>query len=911
MKRFAAILTVLLTAVVFLTGSQLLKNQLSSAQIGPSSISEHCDSERLRCKAFASIFKDIDNLKYDLKRRSIDKSDLPVLRIYMSDGAINKIDQKRKSVLNMRRPIHISEDGDWVNGSAIVEHGTRKEKSKITLRLKGDWGGHMDHPKKLSFRIKTRAGGYLFGVKTFSIQHPKTRHYANEPMALKHMRSHDILAPKSQFVDVHINGHSIGVMNMEEHFKKEMLEAQDRRDGPILAMDEGDVWAQRDLAYNRTTPHVKSRMNFFPYRDSPIKNYRSAKFERGTIPTNNELRAVSKLRDYFYGNADVRETFDYDLLSKYWVLTNIWGGCHATVWHNRRYYFNPISGLFEPVSFDNNASLKNEFQFCLFNEVKLTRNDPRFIAHVREFSHNLAAELSSKAFQDQFALDAARYQEMLELESFEDLLPTLTVENLQENLEKFTTNFERSLKTQKNRLQTNMSRYGDRVTNMVKNDLGPFALHLTVNYFPEPDGKGKIEFRSMTPSDIEILSVYYAGKKKIKANFDMEPFRLLSANKDPSVTSLDVNIPDDQLRQKGDLYVDYKYLGQEHRKIIPIQHRFFDSGFTETPLKILGAIIGEAQINRTTKQIVIKKGTYEFTDSIELPRDWKTIIKPGANISFKNGSLLKLRGPLFVEGKKNKPVRINVESNLTYKDMGRWGGIFVSSAKTRSKVTHMILEGTGTQNLANRQGYYGMTGCFSFYNSDVTISHSEFNSAQCEDALNIVKSDFILTNIIIAGARADAFDSDFSVGLVKDSIFKDSGNDGVDVSGTKLELQGLTMTNIGDKAVSVGEKSTLQAKNIDIKGAVLGVASKDLSEAIIEDIRFEGISGTALMTYIKKQEYGPSLINCKKCVFEPGTVISGRQDGTKIIVNGKNDRNGFLTRKQMIDSGLVEGSTAL
>ena len=307
------------------------------------------------------------------------------------------------------------------------------------------------------------------------------------------------------------------------------------------------------------------------------------------------------------------------------------------------------------------------------------------------------------------------------------------------------------------------------------------------------------------------------------------------------------------------------------------------------------------------KQVVFAAGVHDFTESIALPKGWKVVFQAGAVANFKNGVLLKVQGPLSINGDKDQTVEINVESREDYKDMGSWGGLLVSKSKERSYVNYLNLKGTGHQNLHTRQGFYGMTGCLSFYESDVDISNSTFLNAQCEDALNIVKSDFNIESTVIEGARADAFDSDFSTGLIANSKFMASGNDGVDVSGTSLTLQNVVMENIGDKAISVGEKSSLVAEDIYIDGAVLGLVSKDRSNALAKKVKFENISGTAIMTYIKKQEYGPSSAECNECSFVGDLVLTGSQEGTKIRLNGSVIQNASLTQKQMYDSGLIEG----
>jgi hypothetical protein len=60
------------------------------------------------------------------------------------------------------------------------------------------------------------------------------------------------------------------------------------------------------------------------------------------------------------------------------------------------------------------------------------------------------------------------------------------------------------------------------------------------------------------------------------------------------------------------------------------------------------------------------------------------------------------------------------------------------------------------------------------------------------------------------------------------------------------------------------------------------------------------------MTYIKKNEYGPSSIDCTECFFLETTQKYGSQEGTKITINGKKIPRGSLSKKQMIDAGLID-----
>lgn len=904
MRKNLAVLFIIITGLIFLIFSSYLKNHGDRVVSWAADIEQECSNLSLDCRGVYSVLHELHNSGAGAKRKSISKNELPVIRIYMSDGAIEKLDKKRHSVLSKLRPIHIAKDRDWVKATILVEYASKKEKSKTLIRLKGDWGDHLEDPKKLSFRIKTRAGGYLFGMKAFSVQHPTTRSYGNEPLLLNHMRAHDILSPRYNFVDVFINDFPIGIMAMEEHFRKEMIEAQNRRDGPLLAVNEDPLWDQWNINYNAEKPVGGGGFNFSGHRDSMIKNFNDSKFSRGTIPTNNVIRGQALLRDFYDGKTTPSETFDYEKLSKYWVLVNIWGGCHSSIWHNRRYYFNPISGLLEPVGFDNIPRPEN-FRVCSDVDVKTALQDPEFLKQVGRASKEIYSDLQSQEFMDTLSDGQRLHTKIFDYEGFKTRPPMVSsevlVKNLRTLLSDLSSKYELYGLSDKVYMSQPKKLIGQNFLKVQPN----LALHMSSSYYPEK-GKGTLKFRNLTAEPISIRNLYVPGKKGTSPALAINEFNLPSSLTSTGIVELNFLVPDEVLNKHSELRVEYIYQGQTYTRPVYVQYRNSPTGFAPNSFAALRMVKGHKWIDITGRQVVFAAGPHDFTQSIALPKGWRVTLQAGAELNFKNGALLKLNGPLFVKGTKANPVLMNVESNLNFRDMGSWGGLFVSQSTERSKVNFLTLKGNGIQNLNTRQGFYGMTGCLSFFESDVDITNSKFINAQCEDSLNIVKADFTMDNVLIDGARADAFDSDFSTGFISNSAFVSSGNDGVDVSGTTLHLKNITMTNIGDKAVSVGEKSTLKADGININGAVLGLVSKDLSDAQAKNVKFENISGTAIMTYIKKQEYGPSTLECDSCSFHGKMSHTGAQEGTTITLDGKNIRRATLTKKQMYESGLIE-----
>ena len=133
-----------------------------------------------------------------------------------------------------------------------------------------------------------------------------------------------------------------------------------------------------------------------------------------------------------------------------------------------------------------------------------------------------------------------------------------------------------------------------------------------------------------------------------------------------------------------------------------------------------------------------------------------------------------------------------------------------------------------------------------------------------EDALNIVNSDVDISHLSIKEALSDAFDCDYCTGKIYDSEFanigKRSGGDGLDVSGSDLDVSGINFSDIRDKAVSVGEESLMRLKDIEFARVNFGLVAKDASAVEAESITAKDVSHYALMSYTKKPLFGSATL---------------------------------------------------
>jgi hypothetical protein len=868
-----------------------------------------CSENNTVCNAFLNVLKPLYDASYDYSRNNIPKKNFPILNIYLSDGSLNKLHAKRQKTLESMHPILLSEKDDWVKAKILVDEGGDLYQVKSLIRLKGDWADHLKNSKKLSFRVKVK-NGYILGMSKFSLQDPSARNYQSESLINLMMRKLGVIGPRYVFVDLRINDYRVGVMALEEHYTKELLESQERRAAPILAFEEDLMWRQRDLNLNHSGFSINKwidEFNVHPHgvhyslRDYPTKQFKQKKLKLGTIKSNNTIKGGSILRDYLDGNRDGIDTFDLDLLSKWWILVNIWNAPHGAIDHNKRFYFNPITGYLEPVSFDNEGD-PDEFKFIMDDVVSTVMSRPEFLENVlnnlRLTKDLLNDESFIKEFNDQqdFLIMILKDLEGIEVEK-------VGLETLKVNLISFAIRFNESINNT-SLFKESMSQY-DGVNRIQMLELNtPLHSHLRSFLFFNYD-KYVASIKNLTLKEISINRVYAKNKKSERTIFTqkvLSPYNSSSSN----LHKIEFGFEKTKVFGDDDYYVDYTFEGGKFTSPLTLQFMKYDEGLTILTPGTINNKIPSAKIDKDSMSVIFNKGVHNINSSIEIPRDWQVSMLPGAILNMKDGALIRINGPIKILGTKKKPVNINIESNDNFLHMGSWGGILVVDSKRDSVVNNLVVRGVAGSQPSNRQDYYGLTGCVTFYNSNVAISNAIFKGLQCEDSLNIVKSKFNINHMRIFNSASDSFDSDFSEGIVSNSTVKDSGNDGYDFSGSRIKLIDIDFENIGDKAISAGEKTNLNATNINILGASIGVASKDLSKVILNRVNFDQIIGSGLITYIKKNEYGPSSIDCSGCSFSNTGSIATNQIGSSINLNGKVVNPKVFNKNNLKESGYVE-----
>jgi len=783
------------------------------------------------------------------------------LDMYVDQVYLDTLAQKRIRAFETTVLVNSNEDYE----DAILFDGI--DFLNANFRLKGDLVDHLQG-EKWSFRLKLKNTFTWQKMRTFSIQNPSTRDFLSEWLAHKIFEQEDVLTTRYGFVPVSINKKSLGIYAWEEHFEKQLVESSNRREGPIVRFDESIFWQSVLEA------KVSNRLWDIDYFGAS----KITPFKEGTTMADSLLakqfnQAQKLLLQYKNREIPVSEIFDIDKLGRYYALIDLTQAYHGFTWHNQRFYYNPVTCLLEPIAFDGYietgiykrideqvTGLLNPEKLASFNQQELLMfqvfSDPvfnrKYIDYLKKYSTPFFVEEIIEANE-------------LEADSLAMLLKKefpyykFNFNQIEKQAEFIRNNIEL--------IQSNCKNLGAAVTALEPEkfkkeytaDKNNNLLPLLVNaYFNKT--KKQLEILNFANQQIQILAVSKIGRlpESFKEPLILEAYKGISAPK--------VIIP---------------IVGEPEKILFSVEEVEFESLVSPWP-----APEGPSARHKTVTRAVTSNlpmvenqvffdGDYQFSNDVVIPDSVEVIISAGTTIDLINNAGFFSFSPIMIEGTEHKPVQI-ISSDKSA------NGFNILQPGGKSSLKYVRF--SGLSNL--RKDGWVTPSAVTFYEADVDFENCTFtNNSNCDDALNVVRSEFLALNCTFENTFADAFDSDFCTGKVQNCIFKNTGNDAIDFSGSQVEIIDCKMFDIADKAISGGENSNLLISNCEIKNVNIGVAAKDLSTLKLDNISLEG-SVYGIVAFIKKPEYGPASIKIDNLKMKNNWVFHKIETGSVLTLNG-------------------------
>ena len=752
---------------------------------------------------------------------------------------------------------------------------------KAKIRLKGisnyHYGINTPRPKNISYQVQIIGKGTVLGMSRFSLMDPQRRGYLHNWIFRQATTSEGLLLKKYDFINLYINGKSYGAYAIDEMYKDSFYNNNKIKFSPIINFESENKVLLREYV----NEYCCGDSEFFSssylstnYEDSNIVN-------KGEI-NNDYLQLVKIIKEKFVNFKEDKlaasELFDVDKMAKWLALSDVFGNWHGFTWANTKFYYNPFTDKAEPIpddSFDENQIPPTEDYrlikfYDLFNrgffhnlifKDKILRN--KYFEYLDKFSSNTYLNKFFDDNKDQIMF----YQNFLN-SSFPYKYNQSIVYNNAEKIQKF-------LSPYKPIHVSNFISNGDFLSLEIANS-HPAPVKIVKIYFnDELLDLNKIELREKAIIQSQILN-----PKKFRDKLHFQ----------------NINIPTDNINSYNILKFEFSIPGinkiytQENQiknfEINSVNKNKINKNYDESNQILEKFIKSHDNINNSIfidEKLVVDKNLFISSDFSKIE------FGPNAEIIFKDNANLIIETNLILLGNKDKPIKI-------FSDGYSNSCIHIINAKE-----YVILNNVKFMNLSNCNyinSKFSLTGAVNIYGSKIKIDNAYFdNNLSGDDYLNIVNSQFEIKNIYFSRTVADAFDIDFSNGLIKSMTCincgtLDDNGDGLDISFSDVEIINYKFNQISDKALSIGEESIVYFINVEGEEANVCIAVKDGSNVYIKNFNVDQCNYD-ITVYNKKDELAKkSILTVENFSKQPKVFVENNnivKIGNKIVKTNIDD----------------------
>jgi hypothetical protein len=786
---------------------------------------------------------------------------------------------------------------------AIVPAQVRvgQQSTSGTVRLKGDWPDHV-LSKQWSLRFELEEP--LMGMRRFSIQHPATRHLIMEWLAMKTSRRVGLLTPHCDFVHATINDQEPGFYYLEEHPSKELLESQGRRDGPIVKFDESKMWDTWRQFMGESIPPEIERVGVMS--DAPPVAFSEKRLRQSEALNARLMRALEQidaLRLLTIGDdskADrlrrlhsmqqlvgktIDDVFDTEQAGKWLALNTLFNGHHGQGWHQLRFYHNPMTDRLEPVVFDTGAEVPmgpTELAMHVGAGRQFLKSPRVTLAAFEELTRmtepgwleesTTALLPYIKAVREAFAAQPDPFNGFFKLDPSFDLA----------------TQFEGKAKA--------MVKYRDTLRKRLAPDA---AANFASTMIMATDQNGltipmvEVDAWSCTAIPVRVEAFVFSNGKRVPAAAALTGISDLPDSLDDLMrlpdggvlllnngSPLRFRIPADQrllgLNQVQNIKrairngvapkperlpkieVVYRPVGAKEGRQERLTMRRQPTGREIAEGRPTSPSLVEAleqhpflEFDIDFNRLSVSAGRHMVQGDLLLPENQILHLKPGTELLFAPGAVAVV-GALNALGTAEAPIRFGPQE-----PSDSFAGLL--SLGTAGPNLLEFVEFSRTTGI--QRGAWQTTGGVTLTgHSRAVLQNCTFRDALGEDSLNVVGVTMHCADCTFDGGVSDLLDGDFVNGTVIGCKFLNSDSDALDVSGSVLKVERCHFARIGDKALSIGEGSRVEASDCHVESAMIAASSKDRSTVSIDRLKVDEVERFVAVAYIKKPQFGPASI---------------------------------------------------
>ena len=679
-------------------------------------------------------------------------------------------------------------------------HGTSLSPLKISygaLRNLLPWETNMLAPSRggWSFKTKLSESELHWKARRINLLSPFDDWSLGSAVINEIARNHGVITPQEHYSLLKINGYVVGVYLAQEKIDKVMLE-RDHAITNFAVLKANDDW---------DTPDERHSSVF-------IKNIDI--YEVDGSADNAELLAVEAFQNILEAlNGDDLQylvgQLDVDSFAKVSAIQKIYGTNHSTSGDNAKYIYDASKGKLI-ISFRAEGSpekLKNDqrLDFTLSNYqsnpiLEVLENDQDFITRRNKYLAKIINEVEN--------INKIYDAKVSELIGIDDPTFTTSVVNYRSALDRETINH--NIEILSNHLE---------YTKVYVLESAADSDRIMVDGYQPIVMRGCGVERVLEPSN------------RVSTRYNL------------------LDIPND-CRQK------MIFVGADN-EAIDQKHIYWKSKASTS----LPEIVPSNEIfEKEDGVFVVGPGEVVLNNSFKFPAASSVVIQPGTTIKLGDGVSIHASGNFSAVGTKSEPIII--KRSLKNKPFGSVALIGDPQNPIQVTLSNFKLEG-GSE--AEIESVY-FSSQMSIHGAVVDITDSSFSNSVSDDGLNVKYSKVVIANSEFFDNYGDQIDLDFCSGSVSGSLFRSSKRvsdlvetDGLDLSGSTIEVFDSSFYGFSDKGLSVGEESNVWINENEIRNNKFGIAVKDGSNARLANNTFsDNLEDVA--QYVKKPFFAKPVV---------------------------------------------------
>lgn len=747
-----------------------------------------------------------------------------------------KIDLKFKHLIRLHYLREQALKGDFISEAAKSEEFPAQltyngQTTPVKIGMTGKMvKGHLRNPSKWSLQVKAKGDHTIDGMKRFGLLIPESRGFLSDWLALQLLKDRGLIGLRSNLVNVSINGKVSGVFYLEERFDKHLIENNRLREGIIFKIEDD------------------------------LKAYKEAKMMLNPDTKAQLLQLKRMWLDVVEGHLPPEQFFDMEKLAKLFAISDLMNNKHPLVRENLRFYFNPVTGLAEPIA--------REFQ-------NVAKNDPAKLALFLEKPNK---HLKLPRWHVWLSHDRVNRLIFDNLTFKQFYLQEATVISQQKFLDAFFAKHKPELDKLISRMYRMWPFYELPTQQLYDNQAYMrsvlFPIENEIIACSQQGTNGQIRIHLQNQQYLPLEVTHLSWQDSILC-YPKERLTLLSKAQEGHGSAIlsDFQLPSDFTWSKAsgkELQLHYQLAGVEGSgKSVPVQACEHGPP-SETPIsnEKEGQGIGFAFIQEQGAKLFIPAGKWTLDRNLVIPSDRPLTIAAGAQIDLLNHAKIVSFSAISSNGTAERPVRFHSSD-------GTGEGLSIRQVdNSRSHFSY-------TQFTENRRA-------IDAYESAVTFYACTFSGpGQTDPFLTITHADAAIHQSNFENISTTALGCDGCTATITNTSFADIGGVGLKISGTTAEvaMAHVFMQAIGEQAISAAEHSQLDARWIEVRSAKVAVEGRNQSKIKLANAQIRQ-AGIAIHLHQTNSASGLTLMEADHISLDETEVLHQLEQGSILTLDG-------------------------